>query len=109
MIFGTRAGTLRTRRQRSAGHGLTKFVGREQEMQTMKRAAEQAKAGRGQIGAAMGGGRQVALVLRVQGEKSERLDGIGGLLGLAWQSEHISVIGLLHDRHPRSCAGSFSA
>jgi class 3 adenylate cyclase/tetratricopeptide (TPR) repeat protein len=46
-------GPLRTRLQRSAGRGLTKFVGREHEMQAMKRAAEQAKAGRGQIVAAM--------------------------------------------------------
>jgi len=46
-------GPLRTRLQRSAGLGLTKFVGRQREMDAMKRAAEQAKAGRGQIVAAM--------------------------------------------------------
>jgi predicted ATPase len=39
--------------QRSAGRGLTKFVGREREMEALKHAAEQAKAGRGQIVAAM--------------------------------------------------------
>jgi class 3 adenylate cyclase len=44
---------LRTRLQRSAGRGLTKFVGREREMESMKHAAEQAKAGHGQIVAAM--------------------------------------------------------
>ncbi|HLI81659.1 MAG TPA: adenylate/guanylate cyclase domain-containing protein [Candidatus Binataceae bacterium] len=46
-------GPLRTRLQRSAGRGLTKFVGREREMDAMKAAAERAKAGRGQIVAAM--------------------------------------------------------
>ena len=46
-------GPLRTRLQRSAGHGLSKFVGRQAEMESLKRAAEQAKAGRGQIVAAI--------------------------------------------------------
>ena len=49
----TGLGALRTRLQRSAGRGYTKFVGRQNEIQTMKRAAEQAKAGRGQIVAAV--------------------------------------------------------
>jgi hypothetical protein len=49
----TGLGPLRTRLQRSAGRGLTKFVGRQREMDAMKHAAEQAKAGRGQIVAAM--------------------------------------------------------
>jgi class 3 adenylate cyclase/tetratricopeptide (TPR) repeat protein len=42
-------GPLRTRLQRSAGRGLTKFVGREREMETLKHAADQAGAGHGQI------------------------------------------------------------
>jgi predicted ATPase len=46
-------GPLRTRLQRSAGRGLTKFVGREREMEALARASEQARAGRGQIVAAM--------------------------------------------------------
>ena len=49
----TGLGPLRTRLQRSAGRGLTKFVGREREMEAMKHAAEQAKSGHGQIVAAM--------------------------------------------------------
>jgi predicted ATPase len=49
----TRLGPLRTRLQRSAGRGLTKFVGREREMDAMKHAAEQALAGHGQIVAAI--------------------------------------------------------
>ena len=39
--------------QRSAGRGFTKFVGRQREMDAMRHAAEQAKAGHGQIVAAM--------------------------------------------------------
>jgi len=49
----TGLGPLRTRLQRSAGRGLTKFVGREREMEAMRSAAELAHAGRGQIVAAM--------------------------------------------------------
>ena len=49
----TGLGSLRTRLQRSAGRGLTKFVGREREMDAMKAAAERTKAGHGQIVAAM--------------------------------------------------------
>ena len=49
----TGLGPLRTRLQRSAGRGLSKFVGRQAEMDSLKRAAEQAKAGRGQIVAAI--------------------------------------------------------
>jgi predicted ATPase len=49
----TGLGPLRTRLQRSAGRGLTKFVGREREMEGLRHAAEQAKSGRGQIVAAM--------------------------------------------------------
>jgi predicted ATPase len=39
--------------QRSAGRGLTKFVGRKREMEALRHAAEQAKSGHGQIVAAM--------------------------------------------------------
>jgi predicted ATPase len=49
----TGLGPLRTRLHRSAGRGLTKFVGREREMEELKHAAEQAKSGHGQIVAAM--------------------------------------------------------
>jgi hypothetical protein len=45
----TGLGLLRTRLQRAARRGLTKFVGREREMEALKHAAEQARAGRGQI------------------------------------------------------------
>jgi len=49
----TGLGPLRTRLQRSAGRGLTKFVGREREMEAMRAAAERAISGHGQIVAAM--------------------------------------------------------
>jgi class 3 adenylate cyclase len=49
----TGLGPLRTRLQRSAGHGLTKFVGREREMEAMRAAADRATSGHGQIVAAM--------------------------------------------------------
>ncbi len=49
----TGLGPLRTRLQRSAGRGYTRFVGRNREMEAMKAAAEQAKAGHGQIVAAI--------------------------------------------------------
>jgi class 3 adenylate cyclase len=49
----TGLGPLRTRLQRSAGRGLSKFVGREREMAALHNAAELARAGRGQIVAAM--------------------------------------------------------
>ena len=50
----TGLGPLRTRLQRSAGRGLTKFVGREREMEAMRARRRSARpAGRGQIVAAM--------------------------------------------------------
>jgi predicted ATPase/class 3 adenylate cyclase len=49
----TGLGPLRTRLQRSAGRGFTKFVGRHREIEAMKAAAEQTIAGHGQIVAAI--------------------------------------------------------
>jgi class 3 adenylate cyclase len=43
----TGLGPLRTQLQRSAGRGLTKFVGREREIEALRHAAEQAKSGHG--------------------------------------------------------------
>jgi class 3 adenylate cyclase len=47
-------GTLRTRLQVSARRGLTRFVGRQNEMEQLQRALEHAKAGHGQIVGTMG-------------------------------------------------------
>jgi class 3 adenylate cyclase/tetratricopeptide (TPR) repeat protein len=49
----TGLGPLRTRLQRAVGRGLTKFVGREREMDAMRAAADRATSGHGQIVAAM--------------------------------------------------------
>ena len=49
----TGLGPLRTRLQRSVGRGLSRFVGRQAEMDSIMRLAEQVKAGHGQIVAAM--------------------------------------------------------
>jgi hypothetical protein len=49
----TGLGPLRTRFQRAAGRGLTKFVGRDRDMDALKHAAELACQGHGQIVAAM--------------------------------------------------------
>jgi class 3 adenylate cyclase/tetratricopeptide (TPR) repeat protein len=49
----TGLGPLRTRLQRSAGRGLSKFVGRDREMAAMEAAAERTKSGHGQLVAAM--------------------------------------------------------
>jgi len=49
----TGLGPLRTRLQRAVGRGLTKFVGREREMEELRHAAGLAQQGHGQIVAAM--------------------------------------------------------
>jgi class 3 adenylate cyclase/tetratricopeptide (TPR) repeat protein len=49
----TGLGPLRTRLQRAASRGLTRFVGRDREMEALRHAAELAGAGHGQIVAAM--------------------------------------------------------
>jgi len=49
----TDLGPLRTRLQRSASRGYTRFVGRQSEMETLGRAADLAAHGRGQIVAAV--------------------------------------------------------
>jgi class 3 adenylate cyclase/tetratricopeptide (TPR) repeat protein len=50
----TGLGPLRTRLERAVGHGLTKFVGRERELEAMRHAADLARQGHGQIVAAIG-------------------------------------------------------
>jgi hypothetical protein len=89
----TGLGPLRTRLQRSAGRGLTKFVGREREMDAMKTAADQAMAGHGQIVAAMAepGVGKSRLLFRVQGGLTVRLDVAGDVFGLARQGVGLSA------------------
>jgi predicted ATPase len=49
----TGLGALRTKLQRAAARGLTKFVGREREMEALKHAAELVRTGHGQVVAAV--------------------------------------------------------
>ena len=82
-----RAGPLRTHFQLAARRGLTRFVGREREMAAMAGALEQARAGHGQIVAAVGeaGAGKSRLYVRVQGDYPGRMQSAGGVLGLARQ------------------------
>ena len=84
-VIGT--GAVATRLQRSAGRGLTKFVGREREMEALRHAAEQAKAGRGQIVAAMAepGVGKSRLYFEFKATSQVGLDGAGDVFGLARQ------------------------
>jgi class 3 adenylate cyclase/tetratricopeptide (TPR) repeat protein len=50
----TGVGPLRTRLQRSAGRGLSRFVGRDREIEEMKRALKRTSGTRGQVVAAIG-------------------------------------------------------
>ncbi len=50
----TGAGAVRTRLQAAAARGLTRFVGRDEEVEQLRRALEAARAGRGQIAAVVG-------------------------------------------------------
>jgi class 3 adenylate cyclase len=48
------AGSVRTRLQAASARGLSRFVGREAEIEQVRRAAEQARGGRGQVVAVVG-------------------------------------------------------
>ncbi len=50
----TGAGPVRTRLQASAARGLTRFVGRDVEVEQLRYAQEQTSAGRGQVVAVVG-------------------------------------------------------
>ena len=89
----TGLGPLRTRLQRSAGRGYTKFVGRQREMDAMKVAAEQAKAGHGQIVAAMAeaGVGKSRLMFEFKATSASGWMVLGDFLSLAWQSFGLSA------------------
>src|SRR5262249_21761837 len=50
----TGVSTVRSRLKATAARGLTRFVGREAEMEQLQRALEQARQGHGQVGAIVG-------------------------------------------------------
>jgi class 3 adenylate cyclase len=92
-------GPLRTRLQRAAGRGLTRFVGRTREMEALKHALEQAKAGHGQIVAAtaepgVGKSRLFYEFKAVSQSGSMVLETISVSYGKA--SAYLPVIDLLH-------------
>jgi len=96
----TGVGPLRTRLQRSAGRGLTKFVGRERELEALKHAADQAKGGRGQIVAAVAeagtGKSRLYYEFKVKNQSGWMvLEGFSVSHGKA--SAYLPLIDLLHD------------
>src|ERR1700694_6037836 len=95
----TGLGPLRTRLQRAAGRGLTKFVGREREMEALRHAAALARDGHGQIAAAMAeaGTGKSRLFLEFKATSSESwmvLETFSVSYGKA--SAYLPVIDLLH-------------
>jgi hypothetical protein len=95
----TGLGPLRTRLQRSVGRGLTKFVGREREMEALKHAAEQAKSGHGQIVAAMAEPGSppslIKLMMKEMGEltgKGDRTRKLEGTFGSARRPPFLVVV-----------------
>ena len=95
----TGLGPLRTRLQRAAGRGLTRFVGRTREMEALKHALEQAHAGHGQIVAAtadpgVGKSRLFLEFKAVSQSGSMVLETISVSYGKA--SAYLPVIDLLH-------------
>jgi class 3 adenylate cyclase len=96
----TGLGPLRTRIQRSAGRGLTKFVGRDRELDAMRNAAQRAKAGHGQIVAAVAdaGAGKSRLVLEFKSRNQsgwKLLEALSVSYGKA--SAYLPVIEMLHD------------
>ena len=87
------AGPLRTRLQVAARRGLTRFVGRQSELEQMQRALAQAKAGHGQIVGVMGepGLGKSRLFYEFKLLSQSWLSGAGSLLGLARQSLAVSA------------------
>ena len=71
--------------------GLTRFVGRQSEMEQLQRALEQAKAGHGQIVGTMGepGLGKSRLFHEFKLLSREWLSGAGSLFGVAWQSHGV--------------------
>ncbi len=109
----TGAGTARTRLQAAALRGLTRFVGRDAEVEHLRRVLGQAGAGRGQVVAIVGeaGSGQVAAHLRVHPLPSGAgLADPGGLVRLLRQGHQLPARdrpaqGLLQDRRPGRSPG----
>jgi class 3 adenylate cyclase/tetratricopeptide (TPR) repeat protein len=93
-------GPLRSRLQRSASRGYTKFVGRDAEMEALRRAAEQVKTGHGQIVAAVAepglGKSRLFYEFKVKNQSGWMvLEALSVSHGKA--SAYLPVVDLLHD------------
>jgi class 3 adenylate cyclase/tetratricopeptide (TPR) repeat protein len=93
-------GPLRTRLQRAAGRGLTKFVGRQREMEALRHSLERAKGGHGQIVAAIAeagvGKSRLFFEFKATSESGWLvLDGLA--LSHEKATAYAPLIGLLHD------------
>ena len=87
------AGPLRTRLQVAARRGLTRFVGRQTELEQLRQALDQAKVGYGQIVGTMGEpglGKSRLFHEFVEAYGRTSLLCAPSLLGLAWQSLAVS-------------------
>ena len=87
------AGPLRTRLQVAARRGLTRFVGRQRELEQMQRALAHAKAGHGQIVGVMGepGLGKSRLFHEFVGAFRTRLSRVASLLGVVWEGVAVSA------------------
>ena len=85
----TGLGPLRTRLQRAAGRGLSKFVGRERELEALKHAAELAAPGARQIVAAVAEAGVGKSRLFHEFKVKNQSGWMGGVLGLAWQGQRL--------------------
>jgi tetratricopeptide (TPR) repeat protein len=95
----TGAGAARTRLQAAAQRGLTRFVGRDAEIEQLHRAVEHARQGRGQVAAVVGGPGVGKSRLTFELTHSHRLDGWlilqAGALSYGNTTSYLPVIDLL--------------
>ena len=108
-----RRGAARSRLQAAAARGLTRFVGRDAELETLRRALEQAGGGHGQVVALVGEPGVGKSRLVWEFTHSHRTQGwlvLESRLGLLRQGDELpagdrSAEGLLRDRGPRRARG----
>ena len=103
-----RAGLVRSRLQAAVARGLTRFVGRDAELEHLRQALARAGAGQGQVVAGRGGGGrgQVPLALRIHPvAPCPWLAAAGESFRVVWEGHRLSprarpAQGLLPDRPP---------
>jgi class 3 adenylate cyclase len=101
----TGAGPARTRLQAAARRGLTRFVGRDAELDQLRRAQQLAGTGHGQVAAIVGeagvGKSRLVYELRMRGE--EGLDGLHGPWAEVGQHGVAVDVGVLDDQVTADC------